>query len=63
MEKVDRERNILSIAETLLYELYGDFCIIPEQLDRPDAAITIEKSGTTIGIEITSVDKKKTRST
>lgn len=59
MEKIDKERDILSLAETLLSELYGEFCIVTEQTDRPDAAINIKKCGRRIGIEITSVDKEK----
>ena len=59
MEKVDRERYILELATPLLSRLYGEFEIISEQLDRPDAAIIIKKSNIKIGIEITSIDKKK----
>lgn len=59
MEKIYRERNILLLAETLLSKLYGDFSVIPEQIDKPDAAIKIKKTSKTIGIEVTSVDKQK----
>jgi hypothetical protein len=52
MEKVDRERNILGLATPLLSELYGNFDIIPDQLDRPDAAINTKTCNIKIGIEI-----------
>ena len=59
MNKVEKERNILKLATPLLSELYGIFDIIPEQLDKPDAAINLKASNITIGIEITSIDKQK----
>lgn len=58
MEKINKERNILTCAEPLLRKLYGDFDIVPEQLDKPDAAIKRKSCDKKIGIEITSVDKE-----
>lgn len=58
MNKIDKERNILNHAKSLLQEIYGDFDVISEQIDKPDAAINTKKGNKKIGIEITSVDKK-----
>ena len=66
MEKLEKERSILSLAEPILKNLYGAFEIDDAQIDKPDAAIIIDiatndnnsKAKNKIGIEITSVDKK-----
>lgn len=60
MNKVDKERYILKLAKTILKKLYGNFDVISEQIDSPDAAISLKSKGNhKIGIEITSVDKQK----
>ncbi|WP_143543321.1 hypothetical protein [Salinicola salarius] len=56
MDKFSEERKILELTKPLLVELYGHFNIVPEQADRPDAAIVLDATGGKIGIEITSVD-------
>jgi len=59
MDKIAREREILDFAKSALEELYGSFEVIPDQLDRPDAAIILNSTDRKkIGIEITSIDKK-----
>jgi hypothetical protein len=59
MGKIEKEAYILSLAKPLLLELYGEYTIVTEQKDKPDAAIEIKNDGTIIGIEITSVDKEE----
>lgn len=59
MNKVEKEREILSISMGVLEKLYGKFNIDETQVDRPDAAIVLE-NGNRIGIEITTVDKPET---
>ena len=59
MNKVKRERNILELASSLLSELYGNFDVVADQLDSPAAAIILKPSNTQVGVEITSVDKRK----
>ena len=39
MEKLEKERSILSLAEPILKNLYGAFEIDDAQIDKPDAAI------------------------
>ncbi|TMP88503.1 hypothetical protein CWC05_03480 [Pseudoalteromonas ruthenica] len=56
MSKVLEERNILELAKPILGEIYGNFQVVPEQTDRPDAAIISDTIEGRIGIEITSVD-------
>lgn len=66
MEKLEKERSILSLAEPILKNLYGAFEIDDTQIDKPDAAIILDRATNDnnskvknkIGIEITSVDKK-----
>jgi len=61
MNKVDTERYILKLVNPKLKKLYGNFNIIPEQIDNPDAAIELKsRKKYKIGIEITTVDKQKT---
>lgn len=68
MNKICEERKILELAQPLLEQLYGEFEVDPNQLDRPDAAIVLkrdatenefEKKAIRIGIEITSIDKQE----
>lgn len=62
--KEEFENQIFDLATPLLQKLYNKFVKIPEQLDKPDAAIELlnppkrfgTKEKVTIGIEITSVD-------
>lgn len=58
MDKVSDERNILELAKPILGEIYGNFQVDAEQIDRPDAAIILGTTKGRIGIEITSVDGK-----
>lgn len=62
--KEEFENQIFDLAAPLLQKLYNKFVKIPEQVDKPDAAIELlnppkrfgTKEKVTIGIEITSVD-------
>lgn len=62
--KEEFESQIFDLAAPLLQKLYNKFVKIPEQVDKPDAAIELlnppkrfgTKEKVTIGIEITSVD-------
>lgn len=59
MDKLNKERNILSLAEPILERIYGKFTVDEKQFDSPDAAIITDKGILKkIGIEITSVDKQ-----
>ncbi len=59
MRKVELEENeILESSLLLLKEIYGNFSIDKEQIDRPDKAIILEKNNAKIGIEITCIDNK-----
>lgn len=61
MTKIEDERNILKIAYPILAKIYGQFKEDASQIDKPDAAITLNSSNPNssiqIGIEITSVDR------
>ena len=62
--KEEFENQIFDLTAPLLQKLYNKFVKIPEQVDKPDAAIELlnppkrfgTKEKVTIGIEITSVD-------
>lgn len=58
-EKTDLENTIFLGAFKFIESLYGSFTRIDDQIDRPDAAITLNKSKDNIGIEITTVDKQE----
>lgn len=60
MNKIYIERYILELVKPKLKKLYGNFDILPEQKDNPDAAIELKSyKKHKIGIEITTVDKQK----
>jgi len=63
--KEELENQIFELAEPLLFKLYNAYTKIPDQTDKPDAAILLSNpprrfgvkvSSVKIGIEITSVD-------
>lgn len=67
MNTKEQERYVLGLAKPLIYNLYGEFDIIEDQVDKPDAAIYVKKPKKTfgrkripfnVGIEITTVDKE-----
>lgn len=61
MNKVNTERYILKLVKPKLKKLYGNFNIVSEQIDNPDAAIELKsRKKYKIGLEITTVDKQKT---
>jgi hypothetical protein len=66
MNKREQEEHVLMLAKPLLEKLYGKFSVDQNQMDRPDAAIVVDKPRKcfgikakpfTVGIEITTVDK------